>query len=88
VVEGVAKVEMIFYSSRVWESCGPRRLSCNGDAGSMLEFWLKRGGDGTKRCRKMKRMQQAYLGLMRRKCNTAQRRDDVDRRRGGTREGK
>jgi hypothetical protein len=39
-------------------------------------------------CRKMKRTQRAHLGSMERKCDTAQRCDDVGQRRGGTGEGK
>jgi hypothetical protein len=36
-------------------------------ADSMLQFWLKRGGDGTKHYQKMKQRQQARLISMRRK---------------------
>jgi hypothetical protein len=36
----------------------------------MLQFWLKMGGDGTKHCWKMKRMQQDRLVSMGRKRDT------------------
>jgi hypothetical protein len=54
VVWRVFNVEMIFYSSGGWELGGPERVACGGGADSVLQFQLKRGGDGTKRCRKMK----------------------------------
>jgi hypothetical protein len=54
----------------------------------MLQFWLERGGDMTKRCRKMKWRQRARLGSIRIKRDTTQQCDDVGRRRGGTEEGK
>jgi hypothetical protein len=38
-----------------WESGGPGRVACGGGADSMCQFRLERGGDRTKRCRKMKR---------------------------------
>jgi hypothetical protein len=57
-------------------------------ADSMLQFWLERGGDGIKHCRKMKRRQQARIRLMGRKCDTVRRCDDIGWRRGDTREGK
>jgi hypothetical protein len=54
-----------------------------------FSFCSKRGGDGMKRCQKMKRRQRAHLvGSMRMKCDTARQRDNVSRRRGGTGEGK
>jgi hypothetical protein len=59
-----------------------------GGADSMLRFRLERGGDGSKRCQKMKRRQRAHLGSMRRKRDKARRHDDVGRMRGGTGEGK
>jgi hypothetical protein len=31
---------------------------------SMLQFWLERGGDGMKHCRKMKQRRRAHLGSM------------------------
>jgi hypothetical protein len=60
----------------------------DGGADSMLQFQLKRGGDRTKRCRKMKQRQQARLGSIERKRDTMRRRGNIGRRRGGTREGK
>jgi phage FluMu protein Com len=39
-----------------------------GGMNSMVQFQLERKGNGTKRCRKMKQMQWARLGLMERKC--------------------
>jgi hypothetical protein len=59
-----------------------KRVAGGGGTDSMLQFWLERGGDG------MKQMQRARLGSMRRKCDTTQRHDNVDRRRGGTGEEK
>jgi hypothetical protein len=56
---------------------------------SMLRFRLERGGDGMKHFQKMKWIQQARLGSMERKCDTAQWHGDVDREevhRGGERE--
>jgi hypothetical protein len=41
-----------------------------------------------KRCRKIKRGQRARIGSMGMKRDTARRRGDIDRRRGGTGEGK
>jgi hypothetical protein len=43
----------------------------------MLRFQLEKGGNRTKRCWKMKQRQRARLVSMRKKCDTAQRRDDV-----------
>jgi hypothetical protein len=40
-------------------------------ADSMFRFWLERGGDGMKCCRKKKRMQRARLGSMGRKRDTS-----------------
>jgi hypothetical protein len=54
---------------------------------SMLQFTLELGGNGMKRCQKMRRRQQSRLCLMKRKRNTTRRCDDVDRRRGSTEEG-
>jgi hypothetical protein len=67
-----------------WESSGLRRVACEGCANSMLQFYLERGGDGTKRCRKMKPRQRARLGSMGRKCGTVRWRDNASRRRGDT----
>jgi hypothetical protein len=61
-----------FYSSRGCELDGPRGgegIACDGGVNSMLQFWLERGGNGTKRYRKMKQMQQSRLGLMGGKCD-------------------
>jgi hypothetical protein len=70
------------------EADNPGRVAYSSGVDSMLQFWLERGGDGTKRCRKMKRRRRAHLGSMGRKCDTSQRCDDVDQRRDGTEEGK
>jgi hypothetical protein len=48
----------------------------------MLQFWFEKGGNKTKCCHKMKRMQRACLGSMGRKCDRAWRRGDIDKRRG------
>jgi hypothetical protein len=47
-----------------------------------------RRDDETKCCRKMKRRQRTHLTSMEMKRDTARQRDDVDRRRVATREGK
>jgi hypothetical protein len=62
-------------------------VASGGGVDSMLRFWLKRLGDKTKRCRKMKWRQQAHLGSMGMKCDTA-RCYNIGRRRGDIREGK
>jgi hypothetical protein len=59
-----------------------------GDADSIFQFRLKRGGDGMKHCQKMKRRQRTRLHSMERKCDTVQWRCDVDRRRDDTVNGK
>jgi hypothetical protein len=51
----VVKVEMIFYSSREWESDDLGRVADDGDANLMLWFRFEKGSGGRKRCRKMKR---------------------------------
>jgi hypothetical protein len=56
--------------------------------GADLMLRLDRGGDGMKRCRKMKRRQQARLGSMGRKLDMTRRCGDIGRRRGGTKERK
>jgi hypothetical protein len=85
----VIKVEInFFYNSGGWESDGSGRVAGNDGADSMLQFWLERRGDGTKRCRKMKRSQSAHHGSMGRKHDTAQRCGNVSRRRDDAREGK
>jgi hypothetical protein len=50
-----------------------------GDSGADSMYWFRfeRGGDRTKRCRKMKRRQLAHLGFMGRKRDTTQQRGDV-----------
>jgi hypothetical protein len=67
-----------FHSNGEWESSGPRRVGCGGGADSMLQFRLKRGGNGTKCCQKMKQRQWAHLGSMGRKRDTLQQRGDID----------
>jgi hypothetical protein len=76
------------YSSGGWESGGPGRVTCCSSAASMVQFWLKRGGDGMKLCRKMKRRQQVHLGSMGRKRDMVRWCGNVGRRRGGTGAGK
>jgi hypothetical protein len=84
----VTKVEMTFYSSGGWELDDLGRVANNGGADSILRFRLERGGDGVKRCQKMKRMQRACLGSMRRKKrDMVWWRGDIGRRTGGTGEG-
>jgi hypothetical protein len=61
-----------------------RRIAYGGIAVSMLQFRLERGGNGIKRCRKMKWRQRARLGLMGRKCDLTRQCDNVGRRRDGT----
>jgi hypothetical protein len=77
-----------FYSSGGWKSSDPGRVTDGDVADSMFRFWLERGDDGTKRCRKMKRRQRSRFGSMGSKCDTTRRRDDINQRRGGTGEGK
>jgi hypothetical protein len=67
---------------------GLRRVASGGGVESMLRFRLESGGDGTKHCQKMKRMQRVRFGSMGMKCDTAQWCDDISRRRVGTVEGK
>jgi hypothetical protein len=59
-------------------------VACNDDADSMLQFWLERRDDKTKRCQKIKRRQQAHLDSVGRKHNTTWRRENIGRRRGVT----
>jgi hypothetical protein len=54
----------------------------------MLQFRLERGGDTTKCCQKMKQRQRTHLDSVGRMHDTAWWRDNIDRRRGGTGEGK
>jgi hypothetical protein len=54
----------------------------------MLQFQIDRGGDGTKRYRKMKRRQRARLDCIRRKCDTTRQGDNVGCRIGDTGDGK
>jgi hypothetical protein len=55
---------------------------------SMLQFWLKGGGDGMKRCRKMNWRQRAHLSSMERKHDAMWWHGNVGQRRGSTGEGK
>jgi hypothetical protein len=66
----------------------PGRVVGGGGVDSMLWFRLKRGGDGMKCCRKMRRRLRAHFGSIGRKRDIVRRCVDVDRRRGGTGEGK
>jgi hypothetical protein len=61
----------------MWESDGLERVACGGGMDSMLQFQFKRGGDGTKRCQKMKRRKRAHHGSMGRKRDIARRCDDI-----------
>jgi hypothetical protein len=70
----MTKVEMIFYSNGGWEWGGLGRVAYDSGANSMLQFRLKRGGDGTNHCRKRKRSQRARLGSMGRKHDMARHR--------------
>jgi hypothetical protein len=58
-----------------------------GDGVDSMRFWLERGGDEMKRCRRMKRMQRAHLSFMERKRDMVHRCGDIDRRRGSTKKG-
>jgi hypothetical protein len=60
------------------------RVADGGDADTMLQFRLERGGDGTKRYRKMKRRQGTHLDSTGRKRDTTRRRGDDGQRRGST----
>jgi hypothetical protein len=64
------------------------QVAGGGGADSILRFRLERGGDGMKRCQKMKQRERARLSSMGRKRDTARRRGDVDQMIGDTREGK
>jgi hypothetical protein len=66
-----SSLKCLFYSSGGCESGYPRRVTGGDGADSMLQFWLNRGADGTKHCRKMKRRQRAHIGSMGRKRNMA-----------------
>jgi hypothetical protein len=55
--------------------------ACGGGADSVFYFRLERRGDGTKRCRKIKRRQRSRLASIGRKCDTVWRHDDVDQMR-------
>jgi hypothetical protein len=48
-----------------------RRVVRGGGTDSMLQFQLKRIGDGMKHCQKIKWRQRAHLGSMRKKRDTA-----------------
>jgi hypothetical protein len=58
----------------VWELGCPERVAGGGDADSMLQFWLEKGDDGTKRCRKIKWRLRARLVSMKTKRDIAWRR--------------
>jgi hypothetical protein len=73
------------YSSGGWESGSLGRVAYSGGVDLMLQFWLERGGDGRKHCRKMNRRQRARLGSMEKKCDMVWWCDDVGQRRGDTR---
>jgi hypothetical protein len=78
-----------FYSSAGWEWGCLRRVAGGGGVDSMLQFWLERGVDGTKRCQKMKWMQQTHLGSMGMKRDMSWRCGGISRvrsHRGGERE--
>jgi hypothetical protein len=66
-----------FYNSEVWKSDGPGRVAGGGGANLIL---FEGGGDGVKRCQKMKRKRRARLGSMGKKCDKTQRRGNVGRR--------
>jgi hypothetical protein len=83
----VNKIDMTFYSCRGWKSGCIGRVAGDSGAYSMLQFWLK-GGAEMKHCQKMKQKQRVHLGSMGMKCDTVQRCDDIDRRRGEIGEGK
>jgi hypothetical protein len=67
---------------------GSGRVAGGGGADLILRFQLERGGVRTNHCRMMKQRQQAHFSSMESKCDTTRWRDDIDQRRGGTREGK
>jgi hypothetical protein len=47
---GGLRLRYFFYNSGGWKSNGTERVVGYGGADSMLQFWLERGGDETKRC--------------------------------------
>jgi hypothetical protein len=59
--------EWPFYSKGGWESNGPRWVADDNSVDSMFQFWLERGGNGSKHCWKMKRRRRALLTSMGRK---------------------
>jgi hypothetical protein len=59
-----------------------------GGADSKLQFQLKRGGDRTKRCQKIKRSIELVLASWEESVTRRNGIGDVGRRRGGTEEGK
>jgi hypothetical protein len=55
VVERVTKIEMTFFITVEGDKSGDScRVADGGGVDSMLQFQLKRGGNGMKRCQKMK----------------------------------
>jgi hypothetical protein len=89
VVGRAVKVEIcFFYSSGAWESNSLGSVADGGGADSMPRFWLEKGGDGTKCCRKMKWRQRSHFDFMRMNHDMARLRDDINRRRCGTRDEK
>jgi hypothetical protein len=82
------KLRWYFYSNGGWESDGLGRVVNNDDPDSMLQFWLKREGDGMKCCRKIKRKQWVRLGSMERKYDMARWHDNVSQKRCDTGEEK
>jgi hypothetical protein len=55
VVERVTEIEMTFFITVEGDKSGdPCRVADGGGVDSMLQFQLKRGGNGMKRCQKMK----------------------------------
>jgi hypothetical protein len=56
-----------FYSSGGCESIGPGRVAYGCGANSILQFQLRRGGNETKSCWKMKWRQRARLASMERR---------------------
>jgi hypothetical protein len=80
-------LRLFFYSSGWYES-DDLEVAYDGGADSMLQILLEKRGDGIKRYRKMKQSHQAHIGLMGKKRDTVWQRDDIDRRRCSTEEGK
>jgi hypothetical protein len=51
------RLRLSFYSSVQWKTDSPERVAYDSGADQMLQFRLLRGGDRTKCCRKMKRIE-------------------------------